>query len=104
MIVNCIPRFRFRINDHSKSAFDQFTLPIVDPYGHPIVEQRRILSFDSFELSYQPMPIGGHQLTISFNNQIHGKTALRGIQDEINYLSKFKQFGSRLERRILDWS
>ena len=39
-------------------------------------------------------------LTISFNNQSHRQVALHVIQDEINYLSKFKPFGSGLQRTI----
>lgn len=101
MIVNSIARFRLRINGHSKSSLDQFTLSIIDPYGHPIVVQRRILSSDLLELTYQPMSIGEHQLTISFNNQIHRQIVLHVIQDETNYLSKFKPFGPGLQRAIV---
>ena len=101
VIVNSIARFRLRTHGYSRSLLDQFSLSIVDPHGHPIVVQRRTLSSDLLELTYQPMSIGEHQLSISFDNKLHRQIVLNIVQDETNYLSKFKPFGPGLQRAIV---
>jgi hypothetical protein len=101
VIVNSIARFRLRINSVYKSSIDLFSLSIIDPYGHQIVVQRRILSPDLLELTYQPMSIGEHQLSITFNKKIHRQLIINVINDETNYLSKIKPFGPGLKRAIV---
>ncbi|CAF0814920.1 unnamed protein product [Rotaria sp. Silwood1] len=105
VILNSIARFRLRINSstnsHHQSTVDPFSLSIIDPFGHTIVVQRRILSSDLLELTYQPMSIGEHKLTISYNNKIHRQLIIDVIHDEINYLSKLKPFGPGLQRAIV---
>lgn len=100
VIVNSIARFRLRTHGYSRSLLDQFSLSIVDPHGHPIVVQRRTLSSDLLELTYQPMSIGAHQLSIVFDHKLHRQIVLDVVQDETNYLSKFKPFGPGLHRAI----
>lgn len=73
----------------------------MDPFGHTIVVQRRILSPDLLELTYQPMSIGEHQLSISFNNIIHRQLIIHVVNDETNYFTKFKPFGPGLQRAIV---
>ena len=68
---------------------------------HPIVVQRRILSSDLLELTYQPMSIGEHQLSISFNEKLHQQLFIHVIQDDINSPSKLKPFGPGLQRAIV---
>jgi hypothetical protein len=102
IVVNSIARFRLRINSYySKSLLDLFSLTILDPHAHPIVVQRRILSSNLLELTYQPMSIGEHQLSISFNNKLHRQMSIHVIHDETNYLSKLKPFGPGLQRAIV---
>jgi hypothetical protein len=105
VIVNSIARFRLRItssiDSSSKSLIDLFSLSILDPYGHSIVVQRRILSSDLLELTYQPMSIGEHQLSISFNEKFHRQLNIHVIHDEMNSLSKLKPFGPGLKRAIV---
>jgi hypothetical protein len=102
IIVNSIARFRLRIKslNHS-SLIDLFMISILDPYGHTIVVQRRILASDLLELTYQPMSIGEHQLKILFQNQIQRQVIIDVINDELNYLSKLKPFGPGLKRAIV---
>ncbi|CAF4245546.1 unnamed protein product, partial [Rotaria sp. Silwood2] len=107
VIVNSIARFRLRIKSsttsyYNNSLVDLFSLSILDPFGHAIVVQRRIISMDSLELTYQPMSIGEHQLIILFNNKIHRQLTIDVIHDESNYLSKLKPFGPGLKRAIVD--
>ena len=104
VIVNSIVRFRLRIksltNRFSNSIVDLFSLTIIDPFGHKIVVQRRTLSSDLLELTYQPMSIGEYRLSISFNNKFHRQLIIDVINDETNYLSKLKPFGPGLKRAI----
>jgi len=104
IIVNSIARFRLQIKSsiisYHNSTIDLFSISILDPYGHKIVVQRRILSSDVLELTYQPMSIGKHQLIILFNNKIHHQLIINVIHDELNYLSKLKPFGPGLKRAI----
>lgn len=101
IIVNSIARFRLRILSSCKSLIDLFSLSIHDPFGHTIVVQRRILSPDLLELTYQPMSIGEHELSISFNNILQRQLIIHVINDEINTLTKFKPFGPGLQRAIV---
>jgi hypothetical protein len=105
IIVNSIARFRLRLKSsiisYPNSTVDSFSLSILDPYGHTIVVQRRILSPDLLELTYQPMSIGEHKLVILFNNKIHRQLTIDVIHDELNYLSKLKPFGPGLKRAIV---
>ncbi|CAF0986572.1 unnamed protein product [Rotaria sordida] len=106
IIVNSIARFRLRIKSSVTSYYnnpivDLFSLTILDPYGHTIVVQRRIISIDLIELTYQPMSIGEHQLIILFNNKIHRQLTIDVINDELNYLSKLKPFGPGLKHAIV---
>ncbi|CAF0809482.1 unnamed protein product [Adineta steineri] len=105
VIVNSIARFRLRIlspvNSSQKSTVDSFSLSIIDPYGHSIVVQRRILSPDLLELTYQPMSTGEHQLSILFNNKLQRQLTIDVKNDETNYLSKLKPFGPGLKRAIV---
>ena len=103
IIVNSIARFRLQIKSSiiSNSIIDLFSLSILDPFGHTIVVQRRILSSNLIELTYQPMSIGEHQLIILFDNEIHRRLTIDVIHDESNYLSKLKPFGPGLKRAIV---
>ena len=101
VIVNSIARFRLRINSFYKPTLDLFSLSILDPFGHTIVVQRRILSPELLELTYQPMSIGEHKLSISFNKKFHRQLIIDVIHDETNYLSKSKPFGPGLQRAIV---
>ncbi|CAF3931477.1 unnamed protein product, partial [Rotaria magnacalcarata] len=106
VIVNSIARFRLRIKSSTATYYnspivDLFSLTILDPYGHTIVVQRRALSSDVLELTYQPMSIGEHKLIILFNNKIDRQLTIDVMQDESNYLSKLKPFGPGLKRAIV---
>ncbi|CAF3552060.1 unnamed protein product [Rotaria socialis] len=106
VIVNSIARFRLRIKSPTATYYnspivDLFSLSILDPYGHTIVVQRRALSSDVLELTYQPMSIGEHKLIILFNNKIDRQLTIDVMQDESNYLSKLKPFGPGLKRAIV---
>ncbi|CAF2054299.1 unnamed protein product [Rotaria magnacalcarata] len=105
VILNSIARFRLRItsqtNSYYKSNVDPFSLSIIDPFGHTIVVQRRILSPDLLELTYQPMSIGEHQLTISYHNKMHRQLIIDVKNDETNCLSILKPFGPGLQRAIV---
>ncbi|UJR28362.1 hypothetical protein I4U23_009604 [Adineta vaga] len=105
IIVNSIVRFRLRIhssmNLSTKCTVDSFTLSIIDPFGHTIVVKRRTLSSDLLELTYQPMSIGEHQLSILFNNKLQRQLTIDVINDEMNSLSKLKPFGPGLKRAIV---
>ncbi|CAF1052501.1 unnamed protein product [Adineta steineri] len=104
IIVNSIARFRLRlkspINSHYSPTVDSFSLSILDPHGHTIVVQRRLLSSDLLELTYQPMSIGEHHLIILFNNKIHRQLSIDVIHDELNHLSKLKPFGPGIKHAI----
>ncbi|CAF0990907.1 unnamed protein product [Rotaria sp. Silwood1] len=107
VIVNSIARFRLRIKSlitsyYNNPMLDLFSLSILDPFGHTIIVQRRIISMDLLELTYQPMSIGEHQLIILFNNKVHRQLTIDVIHDESNYLSKLKPFGPGLKRAIVD--
>ena len=97
IILNSIARFRLRV----KSAIDSFVIEILDPYGHQIVVQHRLLAPDLLELTYQPMSIGEYQLTIRFDQQIHRQMTIDVIHDEANSCSQFKPFGPGLQRAIV---
>jgi hypothetical protein len=102
VVINSIARFRLRIHsNYSKSRLELFSLTILDPHAHPIVVKRRILSSNLLELTYQPMSIGEHQLSISFKNKLHRQMIIHVIHDETNCLSKFKPFGPGLKRAIV---
>lgn len=106
VIVNSIVRFRLKLLERSTissrtSTVDSFSLSIVDPYGHGIVLQRRVLSFDLLELTYQPMSIGEHQLSISFNHQIDRLIKIQVQPEESNFLSRLRPFGAGLRRAAL---
>jgi hypothetical protein len=105
IIVNSIARFRLRIKSLISSSYnsiiDSFSISIFDPHGHTIVVQRRILSSDLLELTYQPMSIGEHQLIVLFNNKMHRQLIIDVINDDFNYLSKLKPFGPGLQRAIV---
>ncbi len=102
VVVNSIARFCLRINSyHSKSLLDLFSLTILDPHANPIVVKRRVLSSNLLELTYQPMSIGEHQLSISFKDKLHRQMMIHVIHDETNCQSKFKPFGPGLQRAIV---
>jgi hypothetical protein len=105
IIVNSIARFRLRlkssINSYHIPTVDSFSLSILDPHGHKIVVQRRVLSPDLLELTNQPMSVGEHQLIILFHNKIHRELTIDVIHDQSNYLSKLKPFGPGLKRAIV---
>lgn len=102
IIVNSIARFRLRIaNLNDKLTLESFSISILDPYGHTIVVQRRILSPDLLELTYQPMSIGEHQLSILFNNKLQRQLTIDVIRDETTCLSKLKPFGPGIKRAIV---
>ncbi|CAF0821680.1 unnamed protein product [Adineta ricciae] len=105
IIVNSIARFRLRLkssyNTYQHPSVDSFSISILDPHGHTIVVQRRTLSPDLLELTYQPMSIGEHRLLVLFNNTIHRQVAIDVIQDELNFPSKLKPFGPGLKRAIV---
>ena len=108
IVVNSIARFRLRTISfanvharHRSDPMDLFSVSILDPFGHHIVVQRRLLSSDLLELTYQPMSVGQHQLSISFNERIDRQLTLDVIQEESNSLSKLKPFGPGLQRAIV---
>lgn len=101
IIVNSIARFRLRLK--SSSIIDAFSVSIIDPYGHEIVVQHRILSPELLELTYQPMTIGEYQLKIFFRKQMHRQWIIDVINDESNYLSKLRPFGPGLSRAIVGY-
>ena len=95
--VNSIARFRLR----TRSSIDQFSLEILDPYGHPIVVQRRQLSSDLLELTYQPMSIGEHKLSVSFDKTLQQQFVIHVIHDDTDTETKLKTFGPGLDRAIV---
>lgn len=105
IIVNSTARFRLRLLSPPAVCYyhptvDSFSVSILDPHGHPIVVQRRLLGSDVLELTYQPMSIGEHQLTVSFQNRIDRQLTIQVVQDEIHYVSKLRPFGPGLQRAI----
>ena len=104
VIVNSTARFRLRLLSstlsHHTPTVDAFALSILDPHAHEIVVQRRVLSSDLLELTYQPMSAGKHQLSIHFNHRIDRQMTIDVIHDESNYLSKLRPFGPGLRRAV----
>ena len=105
VIVNSTARFRLRllsptVAQHNPTV-DSFALTIRDPYGHSIAVRRRMVSSDLLELTYQPMSVGEHQLSVLFNNTIDRQLTIDVIHDRSNCLSKFKPFGPGLQRAIV---
>ena len=103
IIVNSIARFRLRLKSSLSSTIDVFSVSIIDPFGHDIVVQRRMLASDLLELTYQPMSIGEYQLRIFFQNQMHRQWLIDVINDESHYLSKLRPFGPGLHRAIVGY-
>lgn len=104
VIVNSTARFRLRLLSstlsHHIPTVDAFALFILDPHAHEIVVQRRVLSSDLLELTYQPMSTGKHQLSIFFNHRIDRQMTIDVIHDESNSLSRLRPFGPGLRRAI----
>ena len=104
VVVNSTARFRLRllssILSHHIPTVDAFALSILDPHAHEIVVQRRVLSSDLLELTYQPMSTGKHQLSITFNHRIDRQMTIDVIHDESNSLSRLRPFGPGLRRAI----
>ena len=106
VIVNAIARFRLRIlsstsPDQKWIEADAFATTILDPYGHPIVVQRRLLAPDLLELTYQAMSVGQHHLSVSWNEQLDRQLTIDVINDESTCSSKFTPFGPGLRRAIV---
>ncbi|CAF0925368.1 unnamed protein product [Adineta ricciae] len=102
IIVNSIVRFRLRITSSTNvHTVDSFALSILDPFGHAIVVKRRVLSSDLLELTYQPMSVGAHELSIVFNNKLQRQITIDVKNDEMNSSSKLKPFGPGLKRAIV---
>ena len=106
VIVNAIARFRLRIlpstsPHHKWIEADAFATTILDPHGHPIVVQRRLLAADLLELTYQAMSVGQHNLSVSWNDQLDRQLTIDVINDESTCSSRFKPFGPGLRRAIV---
>ena len=106
IVVNSITRFRLRVVSSSvpfshSNIFDHFSISILDPFGHRIVVQRRLLSTDLLELTYQPMSIGSHQLYIIYQDKIDQQLTIDVINDESNISSCLKTFGPGLRNPVV---
>lgn len=107
IIVNSIARFRLRLVSleqlsNSNNLIDSFSISMLDPLGHAIVVQRRLLSADLLELTYQPMSIGQYQLSVAFNGIIDRQLIIDVIDDETNSLTTYQPFGPGLQRGLVD--
>jgi hypothetical protein len=101
IIVNSTARFRLHLQSEDDSfLLDSFTVSICDPYAHAIVVQRRILALNLLELTYQPMSIGKHQLSIVFDNRLILERTIDVVHDESYSLSKLRSFGPGLRHAI----
>lgn len=106
VIVDSIARFRLRLTSTNNSfsqlrIIDAFTISILDPFGHRIVVQRRLLSPDLLELTYQPMSIGSHQLQILYKDRLDRQLTIEVVSEETNSSIVVKTFGPALREYIV---